>query len=56
MSAVSRGGTVHDFPAHLFSLPASYLAFDRRGELMNRASSGVVLPSAMSVIKLGRNM
>jgi len=44
------------FPALCIFLSASYPAFDRRGGNTIRVSRGVVLPIAISVIELGRNM
>ena len=44
------------FPAQPIFLPASYLAFDGSGGTISRLSRRVVLPSALSVIELGRKM
>ncbi|WP_345318695.1 hypothetical protein [Novipirellula rosea] len=44
------------FPAQPIFLSASYLAFGGSGGTISRLSRRVVLPSALSVIKLGRKM
>ena len=45
-----------NFPPQLIFLPASYLAFDGSGGTICQLRRRVVLPSALSVIKLGRKM